>query len=101
MVGNITPERHPGATAGNRTKSRDICASLFRGRAARDLRRAIRISAQPWDRLAWRGARGGKLQSNRLQSLLQRQRESAEGLRRAGRGSGWRLSVFPRTLEVL
>jgi hypothetical protein len=61
----------------------------------------IRTEGRPGDRRAWRGARAGKQQSNRPRSLLLRQRESEGGWRLAGRGSGWRLGVFPRTQEVL
>src|SRR6267378_1517880 len=93
--------RHSEATAGNVTKSPDVCPRLFRGRVARDLRRAIHTAAPRWDRRAWRGARAGKQQSNRPRSLLKRQRQSEEGPRLAGRGSGWRLRVFPRTQGVL
>jgi hypothetical protein len=63
--------------------------------------RSIRTAARLWDRRAWRGAQAGKRQSNRPRSLLQRQRQSEEGWRLAGRGSGWRLRVFPRTRGVL
>jgi hypothetical protein len=64
-------------------------------------RRIIRISGRPWGLRAWRGARAGKQQSNRPRSLLQRKRQSEEGRRLAGRGSGWRLRVFRRTQGVL
>jgi len=59
--------------------------------------RSIRTSARPSGRRSWRGARAGKQQSNQPRSLLQRQRESEERWRWAGRGSGWRRFVFPRT----
>jgi hypothetical protein len=50
-----------------------------RGAVTENAERLIHAAEPPWDRRAWRGARAGKLQSNRPRSLLQPQRQSEEG----------------------